>query len=430
VRLDDETPPHSYAQNLVFALTGQSAFKRRVAALGDKPLAAFLGHVARTVPYYRRIARDMKPLRLEDLPIVDRVTMQLRRDEFVSHRYARSGRNVVASTNGTLGPPLQLFLDPAAFYEYNHLTFARIVARFPSAWSLLRPTTVGIFFISDDPDQARFTNCVVGARDTLMRRLPLDRGSAQDRALIQYLRAQPQIPVLYGKPHALLRIADLDRQVGEHSANIRPHLIIAAGENLYDLDRRRLSATFGCPIVNAYTSSEAGLIAVECAEARTLHVVAGRLVAQVLRPDGTVSDEGRGELLITNSINWAQAFVRYRQSDLVTLRRGVCSCGFRGTSVAELSGRDAPYVEVRDKGRIRTPALAKALSLESIKQYEVRQLEAGQLAISVIPMERGQLHSLKEQLRRRLYPLIGTAFTLSAVERITPPGGKLRHFIA
>jgi phenylacetate-coenzyme A ligase PaaK-like adenylate-forming protein len=213
------------------------------------------------------------------------------------------------------------------------------------------------------------------------------------------------------------------------AARLRPRALIVSGENLYDSDRAWLEEWYGCPIINAYLSTEAGLIGVDCVHGRDFHVPTDRLVVEVLLADGTLAAEGSGELVITNVTNWAQPFVRYRQSDQVTLHRGTCACGFTGPTVSALCGRDAAMLEVKDVGPVATARLEPILTRPEIRQYEVARYPDGLVVVRYI-LARGCAEApLAAALSDALRPILGGSFTLTRTDEITAWGGKLRHFV-
>jgi phenylacetate-CoA ligase len=420
--LKDETPQGSFERNLAVALKGREAFRERLAALGGRPLERLLAHVTSTVPYYQEY-----PPSLQAFETIDRSVMQAKRSLFLSAPYREIGEALSVKTNGTLSTQLRVAFDLAAYFDVNYFAFSRILDTRPELWDALTPEGLAIYLISDDPEQLRLTACMVALRGALMRRLPLGRGDAEDRTTLRQVRERPA-SILYGKPRALLQIAELDAEE-PGGPPIRPRALLTAGENLYDSDRARLVGAFGCDVLNAYTSSEGGLIAVDCPHGPGFHVQTDRLLAEVLTPGGALSPEGSGELVITNFVNWAQAFVRYRQGDQVTVRHGRCGCGFDGPTIVKLSGRDATHLRVRGIGPVETSALEPVLTRPDVKQYEVRQEEGGTLAVRWIPAGRADEEAVARALDGGLRAVVGDAFTLSRVDTITEPGGKLRRFV-
>jgi len=425
--LEDETPADSYARNLALALRGHDALKARLEALGDAPVARYLHHVVSTVPYYRqrhsRPARSVRPFEM-----VQRECMRALLDDFRSDCYRQDCETLVIQTNGTLSPALKVAFDLAGFYEAIYFSFARIIETRPRLWDVLESGSTSVVLVSDDPDQLRFTSCVPSLRFSLMRRLPLYRSDANEEAVVDYLRAN-RVPILYGKPHTLLRLADLDERLSRGSQRIRPQMLLVAGENLYDSDRVRLTEWFGVEIINAYTSSEGGLIAVDCPRQRNLHVQSDRLIVEVLKPDGTLGGQGTGELVITNLMNWGQAFVRYRQDDIVTLSRGRCPCGFSGPTISKLSGRDAEEFDVPGIGKVTATSLSQLFADHGLRQYEVAQEQGGILSIRWIASAGTDVRATQRRLTGRLRKSLGKSFTLTRVSDITVPGGKLRRFV-
>ncbi|UBV44212.1 AMP-binding protein (plasmid) [Deinococcus taeanensis] len=113
------------------------------------------------------------------------------------------------------------------------------------------------------------------------------------------------------------------QKLGE--AGARPELLIAAGEPLSSIEGRReqVEAALGCPALDCYATSEAGLIALETPERSGMRVLDDWIHVEVIDPESgePVQDGVRGELVVTHLTKRAMPLLRFRTGDLTRLER-------------------------------------------------------------------------------------------------------------
>jgi hypothetical protein len=412
--LDDETPPDSGSANLRLALEAYEPWLERVR---DPDLL---------IPFYRQLFRGRVCRQLEGFPTIERSDHDTRRREFVNTAFNDPRADQLSIyTNGTFSRCLRVSWDLPSLFDLNHASYLRFGAVLPDLFENAVTAEPTVFVISDSPRDQRASVVMPALNGTILRRLVAGRGEASDAALVRYLR-NSRIALLHGKPSVLLTVMDLDRSL-EGGGRIEPASVVCSGENLYPDDRGRIEAWFGCRLLDAYVASETGMLALECPEGTGLHVFADHLRVEVVAEDGSSSETGRGELLVTNAMNWRHAFVRYRIGDRGTLVDAECRCGHVGIDISELSGRErATYGPIS----ARQIAFAIAEAGAGVKQYQVAPGTGQQLIISWIPdgstNEDSAAAKISASLRGRL---AGTAFELRRVDVINTPGGKLRRFL-
>ena len=112
----------------------------------------------------------------------------------------------------------------------------------------------------------------------------------------------------------------------------RPRLLLSSAMHLPLELRERVGARLDVPVLNYYSCAETGPIAWECLTAP------GRL--HVLLPDVFV-ESVEGELVVTRLRESVLPLLRYRTGDAGRVEREACRCGYRGFSIAGLTGRRA-----------------------------------------------------------------------------------------
>jgi phenylacetate-CoA ligase len=110
-----------------------------------------------------------------------------------------------------------------------------------------------------------------------------------------------------------------------------PHLraLFVGGEPFTPSRRRRITETWGVPVVEEYGSTETGSLAGDCPAGR-MHLWADRAIFEVYDPrTGAISPEGSGQLVVTPLYREAMPLVRYNLEDDVEVSYADCECGWR-----------------------------------------------------------------------------------------------------
>ncbi|CAM3253128.1 AMP-binding protein [Deinococcus saxicola] len=113
------------------------------------------------------------------------------------------------------------------------------------------------------------------------------------------------------------------QKLGE--AGARVELLISSGEPLTSIAgrRERVEAALECVALDAYASSEAGMMALETPEKNGLRVLEDWVYLEVIDPETgeNMPDGERGELVVTHLSKQAMPLLRFRTGDLTRLER-------------------------------------------------------------------------------------------------------------
>ena len=337
------------------------------------------------------------------------------------------------TTNGTLGCPLRVQLDEPSWYDVNYGTYGAVAHQIDGLMERMVPAESCLFFISDDVYQPKLSDSVYSVfiptlKYARLHHLLIGRSEDVDLRTVRLLRAAP-VALLYGKPSVLRRLADLDAAYSV-PGRIRAFAVLVSGEALYEDERVALEEWFGGRVSNAYLATEAGLIALECAHRTGLHVRPHTLKVEVLSAGGEISQEGRGDLLITNLFFRAHVFVRYRLGDEVEIENRACACGFTGQTIVALHGRETRTVRVGFETVPASSFTERLLSLP-IRSFQVVQSASGSAMIKWAPASRraNTINEVSSRIDRWLSER-GWSESVESVPltQITPPCGKQRRF--
>lgn len=195
-------------------------------------------------------------------------------------------------------------------------------------------------------------------------------------------------------------LRDLLRQFAERG-EVPPGLrqVRSMGETLPQDLRDAVKAAWNVDTVDAYSSQELGVIAIQCPDGDGYHLMAENLVVEVLRSDGSACMPGEvGQIVVTDLHNLATPLIRYAIGDLAEAG-GTCRCGCRLPMVHAIRGRLRNLITYPD-GQRRWPLVgfAKFREIAPIAQYQVvqRAIDLIELRLVCPPLDDPQEQALKE----------------------------------
>ncbi len=192
---------------------------------------------------------------------------------------------------------------------------------------------------------------------------------AESQEALIRLRKKPP-PVLMGRPWFLRSVMRLDQEWRQTGERVRPACLLASGGLLYKSARQELEAWFGCPVYECYALTETAVTALG-RPAEGLWV-SPFVRLSVLDANGEEAEEGTGELVVTNLINWAMPIIRYRTGDLGTVEIAEDSTGTRRQRITNLPGRSAVSF-TRGSNSMNPHVLDSIFERRSIFDYQVHQ---------------------------------------------------------
>jgi phenylacetate-CoA ligase len=349
-------------------------------------LRRVLQHAAATVPYYRdlfsRIGFRPKAVTaiadLQALPLLTKADIRARGPALLSESFR--GRPLIRkTTSGSTGVPLEVRLDAGG------LSWKRACTLRCDEWSGWRRGS-RIAKVWGNPDYRRH-----GIKGWLRNRLfdraihldTLDMTPESIRRFVATLnRTRPQL--LFGHAHSVYMLAEFIERHG--MPTYRPAGIITTAMVLHDWQRRRIEATFGCPVTNRYGCEEVSLIACECERHQGLHVNADSVLVEVIR-DGRPAPPGTpGSIVVTDLSNFAMPLVRYLIGDVGVLSTEQCACGRGSLRLGSIEGREADYVVTADGRLISGISLTEnfAVLVPGVAQIQIIQEQLRQFLFRIV----------------------------------------------
>ncbi|MBN1420389.1 MAG: phenylacetate--CoA ligase family protein [Planctomycetes bacterium] len=396
-----------------------------------RKLKAILRYAHENVPFYRErydragvVVDDIR--RLEDLagiPVLTRGDIRDRGPELVAQSCPASDR-FENHTGGSTGTPMTFWQDRAT------LNFGLAADRYVDAiWGLRLGDKTAILWgadrdIEDLPWKERLMMRI--RRQTILNSFAMD--DRRMEAYASFLRSWRPVYIRGYASSLDLFAAFLERRGG---AGIAPRAIRSSAETLGDEKRTRIEGAFGCPVMNFYGSREVNSIAAECREHRSLHVLGTNRLIEIEPLGGDAG--GVGRLLVTDMVNRAMPFIRYRNDDVGILGDGLCACGRSLPVLSKVVGRVSDFIVSPDGRYVHGEYFTHLFyGAEAVESFQVYQRSDRSIEIRIVKRS-GAAEIPTAAMIGKVREKMGSALPIDIrfVDRIEPtPSGKHRFTIS
>jgi phenylacetate-CoA ligase len=403
----------------------------------DQRLAAMVRHAFATCPiYHERFDREQVEAfsRVEDLPglpTVCRRDLQRQMRRFVAQRDVGDDYAVV-QTSGSTGEPIRVLKDLLSHRFYD-LLIKQAVRRFGVSvpFRALRPSLVFLTGL-EGRDNGRRLQSVLGY--SRMYQLALKGDGWDSPQEILELLASCDAFVLSSDPASLTQLIEHSRaHDAEGRFPVRPRLIYSTSRPLLAALRREIEAFFGCPIVDAYSVTEVGPVAMQCPAGGGFHVEGLAAVVECLRPDGTpAAPDEVGELVITNLRNPVFPLIRYRVGDFGILAEGQCGCGSAFPRIEAMISRAGVQFVRPDGTGFEPPIVMRRLRELPLYQCQVEQTSVDRFVFRYVPEDGADTLDLNARARRIFDEVLEAAVEVECqpMDAIGEPGKKVQPYIS
>lgn len=370
-------------QRFAECLSQQGAIQHK-----DHPdwLEAFKERCLRTVPFYRCRARE--GTRFEDLPTCRRADLAPRVWQFVPDDVSLD-EVIVFSSSGTTGEPtrtphhpysaacgiplLEVMLRSHCGIEMQRgsgqMALTNFVA-YPGAYT----TAIVMAYLNE-------AGCI---------RVNLDRTAWRNESdCKRYLEAW-QSPVWLGDPIAFRELERVD-------VAYAPQAIISSIMHLHQRYAEELKSRYGCPVLDVYAMTEAGIIAVS--DGNGHRIIPHDLYVEILDGAGRRCPIGvRGEITLSGGRNPYLPLLRYRTGDYASLEvRG----GVR--VLCDLVGRELESYVAESGNIVHSMEIVRLMREFPVRRYSLQPTVDGYLMSYQGDLDRKLLES-------RLRKLLGNRF--------------------
>jgi phenylacetate-CoA ligase len=405
-----------------------------VESLHNSKLLQVLRHAVTHVPRYSSlmVEKGWTPAQLTheflaEFPLVDKTMMTEEQESFLADDVMDTNR-VPDATGGSSGVWFGFYYDSR---QKDVRRATHFFSRTMAGW---RPGDPLAVVWGHREDVAATTGIRKRLIDSVLyRQKVLNAYDMDEKTLQQYAvqLGEHRPRILVGYASALVFLAEYLGRQNRH--DIRPVGIVSSAETLDEEMRKTIETEFQCPVFNRYGSREFANIAQQCDHGGGLHVFANRVHVEIIRPDGLACLPGEtGEIIITDLINGAMPFIRYRTGDIGSFSAERCPCGRGWPLLAKVEGRVSDII-VGKNGKYyscQSPRLFGA-DIPGIGQMQVIQESLGALEVKVVPADQW-CEASEKLLIGRMRDLLGDIqVTITLTDHIPPaPSGKYRFTIS
>lgn len=394
---------------------------------------AFLGDVGRNVPYFRRVfgesgfqASQLRALSdLARLPFLSKTLIRANLDALKSDAAGPLKRY---NTGGSTGEPLVFYMGRD-----------RISHDVAAKWRATRWWDVDIgdpeIVVWGSPIELGTQDRVRQARDRMLRTRLLPAFEMSDANLDRFVaeirRTRPKM--IFGYPSAFVHIADHAAKRRQRLDDVGIEVAFVTSERLYDHQRERIAAAFGCRVANGYGGRDAGFVAHECPEGG-MHISAEDILVEIVDADGSVLPAGHsGEIVVTHLATGDFPFIRYRTGDIGALDERACPCRRGLPMLREIQGRSTDFVVAEDGTVMHGLALIYILrDLPQIASFKIIQESRRRVRVQVVseaPLADDVAARIRSGFKGRLGA--GVDVVIDRVEAIPPErSGKFRYVVS
>ncbi len=332
---------------------------------------------------FRRAGLDIKslvcPEDVRKLPFLTKREIRDNTEEMISDGYT-ADMLLHFKTGGSTGKALDIFVTE----ECSELRNA--CARRHDRWTGWEPgEAIGAAW--GNPKLPRT------AREKLLNSMVqpyiyLDTMSVSESSVLQFAaewaRAKPTM--LFGHAHSLYLFANYVREM--KLTNVLPKGILSTSMMLLPHERKTIEGVFGVKVTDRYGCEEVSLIGCECEQHDGLHMNIEHLVIEFVKDDGSYARPGEpGNIVVTDLMNKAMPFVRYRVEDVGIPLDRQCSCGRGLPLMGKVTGRVADFLVKRDGTRVAGISLIEntLTRMPGLDQLQIIQENLHQIRLNVVP---------------------------------------------
>ena len=365
--------------------------EQRLSEHQQKQLLRIINDASRAVPFYRDNQAAYERLNastIAQFPILDKTTVKMDPTAFLSSNHR--GIKFSATTSGTTGTPLTLYLDFRALnieqaFIARHLEWAGVSSQCRRAW--IR----GEMIVPHSQTEKPFWR-MNHAQSMLMMssyHLSIESAGHYIKALSDH---DPELIEAY--PSSIGFLAQYLTSHSKYYRGKRLKAIVTSSETLTPENRRVIEERFGAKIFDWYGARERVAAIGQCEKGR-YHLLADYGYIELL-PD----QNGWSEIVATGFSNRLMPLIRYRTGDYVaTGPMDMCPCGRKFPTILSLEGRRDDYLKTPDGRYVgRMDHIFKGIPF--VAEAQIIQEDLNEIMILIVPMP-GFSHTAHKRLKRR-----------------------------
>lgn len=333
------------------------------------------------VPYYKELfdKNRLKPGDIQTtdditkIPLLDKETVRLRTDEFISNLYNKRSLLCI-NTSGTTGKTMKIYVDKDS-RRFSYAFYSRL-KRWAQIGNGHNITFAGRVFIPPSQREKIFWRT-----NAIMKNYLFSSYHISQENIPYYVeeinRIKPEFIDSY--PSSVYNIARFAMEKGCYIHS--PKAIITSSETLLDHQREIISKVFNAPIFDQYGSAEQVLFISQC-EYGTYHVHPEFGFVEIIKN----TNNEAGEVVATGFTNKAMPLIRYRIGDTALMGRGRCQCKKNFPIIEKIIGRVDDVIITPEGNYVgRLDPIFKGLS--TVKSAQIVQNKIDQIIVNLVPAD-------------------------------------------
>lgn len=350
------------------------------------------------------------PEAIARLPVIDKSTLRTHLRTMLTARSPRRGW-LHGHTSGTTGTPMTLWYDRMTAVvtnavDYRHKMSAGMKPGIDWIGLLLGRVVV--------PPANRHPP--FWRSNWVHRQVWFSAFHLADHTLPSYVAEirRRRLCFLEGYPSTLYILA---RFLVDRGERLPLKACFSSSETLHPIQREAIETAFQCRLYDYYGLAERVAFASDCPSGFGKHVADDYGYLEVVDEAGNRAPVGGAGYLVGTSLhNVALPLLRYRTTDIATLRPGPCRCGFDGPVLADITTKAEDLVLTPD-GRVIAPSVLTHpfKPFPQIRKSQIIQESIDELWVRIVPADQFALDhqlQLEAALRDRLGPGVRLRFSL------------------
>ncbi|MCE9581810.1 MAG: AMP-binding protein [Planctomycetes bacterium] len=209
---------------------------------------------------------------------------------------------------------------------------------------------------------------------------------------------------------------------------VKPRALFSTAFALSPALAKRLSAEFGCPVIDGYSSIETGPLAFTCRKGE-FHVTPHDVHVEIVDAAGKPLPPGKsGEICVSGGRNPYLPLLRYRTGDRARMEYRKCACGDAMPRLLGLEGRAAVVLRAADGGPVSSVDVSRVLREFSIAQHRLVQRADASVELDLRPLPGWPLDL--DRVETEMRGIFGkkSKVRVKIVKRLEGAGGKVVAF--
>lgn len=292
--------------------------------------------------YYKKLfslhgisAKNFKTI--DDIKIFPHFTREILRKELLTIMTMSKKNPNMSATGGTTSSPVQFYINKLSLCKKNGISDAF------NEWYGFNYLDKSIFLWGASQDLQGNSSLSWKLRNHIYgKRLMLPSSPLDDQIMENYYHKMNYFKPSYiqAYPTPLYEFCLFLKRKNIKLPYLKSGSVTA--EPLLTEKRLLIEDVLKFKIFNWYGSRELGRIASECEFHDGLHVSEPSVYVEI-EPDASLPD-GYGHLVITDLLNYATPFIRYRTNDIAAFENKICPCGRSLRMLSKIEGRTADVI--------------------------------------------------------------------------------------